>query len=171
MLSKAPQQQKPMEQQEASPFNQDKLNDQESMDQEIASAALFEGLLNEQSLNAVGKALGSPEPAKALALLIFNVIEPAQVASMDTDTPLSPRVWLARGGAVDEFLDELADLGDMFGMEDEDILDMAPAIKQEVAGILQQRGSDLQAQGAQAQQAQAQSAPQAPAPQAPMGVA
>lgn len=152
MLSKAPSKQ-PNEP------PSDSLNDDEKMDQEIASAALFDGLLNEQSLAAISKAFKSPEPAKAVALLIFNVIEPAQVASMDTDTPISPRVWLANGGAVDELIDELADLGEMFGLDEESVLDMAPVIKREVAAILQKRGSDLQAQASQAQ------TPQAPAPQ------
>lgn len=161
MLSKArknPQEAAP------TPQGEDKLNEEELLDQEVASAALFEGLLNEQSLGAVGKALNSPEPAKAVALLIFNVIEPAQVASMDTETPISPRVWLANGGAVDELMDELASLGEMFGMDEEDILDMTPSIKQEVAAVLQKRGSDLQAQGAQSQRGPA------PAPPQPQGV-
>jgi hypothetical protein len=156
MLSKA-QEKSPSPQAKARP--EDRLDEDELLDQEIASAALFEGLLSESGLDAIGKALRSPEPAKALGVIIYNVIEPAQVASMDSDTPISPRVWLSTGGAVDELMDELADLGGMFGMEEDEILDMAGPVKREVAAILQKRGQDLQQQGMSASQPQPSPAP------------
>lgn len=155
MLSKAP----PMEEGTRGEQSGEKLDKEELLDQEIASAALFEGLLSEEGQNAVSKALQSPEPAKALALLIYNVIEPAQVASMDSDTPLSPRVWLANGGAVDELLDELEDLASNFGMDEEMFESMLPGVKQEVAAILQKRGQDLQQQGVSASQPRPSPAP------------
>jgi nucleotide-binding universal stress UspA family protein len=120
---------------------------------------LFEGLLSEQGLNAISKALNSPEPAKALALLIYNVIEPAQVASMDSDTPISPRVWLASGGAVDELTDELYELAGALGVDEEMLEEIFPSVKQEVAAILQKRGQDLQQQGMSASQPQPSPAP------------
>lgn len=163
MLSKAPTNSRPPMEEESAPRQEDKLNKDEMMDQEIASAALFEGLLSEEGLSAIERALKSPEPAKALALLIYNVIEPAQVASMDTDTPISPRVWLANGGAVDELFDELYELAGALGVDDDMLEEMFPSIKQEVAGILAKRGADLQQQGMSASQ------PPSPAPVPTMG--
>lgn len=137
----------------------ERLSEEEEMDREVASAALFEGLLSDNGIQALNKAFKTPEPAKAVAMLIFNVIEPAQVASMDSETPLSPRVWLAGGGAVDELLDEVADNADLFGVEEDQIEEMYSPIKQEVTSLLQQRGEALQQEGMQASQAPPQQAP------------
>lgn len=154
---------KNMMQKEDKAPKQERLSEEEEMDREVASAALFEGLLGDEGIGALTKAFNSPEPTKAVALLIFSVIEPAQVASMDSDTPISPRVWLAGGGAVDEFLDEVADNADLFGLEEDQVEEMYGPIKQELTGILQKRGESLQQEGMQASQPQQQPSP-APMP-------
>ena len=129
--------------------SQGRLSDEEEMDQEIGTAVLVDTFLGGEGEQGISRALNSPEPAKALAIQIFSVIEATQTESMDTEMPLSPRMWLAQGGAVDDFMEDLSEFGPRFGADSATIEGLAPSVKQELVTMFQARSKDLAGQAAQ----------------------
>ena len=73
MLSKAPMKMKEMEgeEKESSP----KLSPEEAADLKIASSLLTTSLLSEQGEEALVTALSGPEPEKAVAIIIAQIID------------------------------------------------------------------------------------------------
>lgn len=138
MLSKAP---KP----NASSPQESDLSAEEEKDSQIAASMLTQTFLSDQGADSLATALATPEPAKAVAIIVSQVIEMAQRESAKTEAPMSPRVWLAEGGAIDDAAEDVYKVAQANGIE-------LPSgffsqLKQEVAGLLQRRGKELAAQG------------------------
>ncbi len=128
-----------------------KYNKSDEADQKIAVGLATAQILTEEGAQVVAKALSSGNPPKILAAFLAQLIEMIQTHSASTDIPMSPVVWLAEGGAVDELGEIFEVVAEKAGVEfDEEAI--MPAVKQELARILQQRGQQLRQQADGAQQ-------------------
>jgi hypothetical protein len=150
MLSKAP-----MTKQE-----QPKMSEEEKADLKIASSILTQSFLSPEGEQALATALGSPEPAKAVAVIISQLIEMTQTETANTPTPMNPTVWLADGGAIDNAEEDIEKVAEANGIElpegfEEMVIDG-------VAELLARRSESIQQESAGAQQAS--QAPSGPAP-------
>jgi hypothetical protein len=157
MLSKAPkQQQQEMEGEEES---MPSLTKEQAADLKIASSILTTAFLSEEGEQALVTAIDSPEPAKAVAVMISQLIEMAQTESGQTNTPLDPTVWLMEEGAIDEASDDIEKVAEANGIVLPD--DFEEMVIDEVAQLLSRRSESIQ-------QGQGSQPPQAPAGPAPM---
>lgn len=154
MLSKAPMKMKEMEddEKESSP----KLSPEEAADLKIASSLLTTSLLSEQGEQALVTALSGPEPEKAVAIIIAQIIEMAQTESGQTDIPMTPTVWLMEDGAIDNAEEDIEMIAEANGVELPD--DFVELVIDEVATVLMKRREDILAKQ------QGGSAPPSPAP-------
>jgi hypothetical protein len=161
MLSKAPMKMKEMEdeEKESSP----KLSPEEAADLKIASSLLTTSLLSEQGEQALVTALSGPEPEKAVAVIIAQIIEMAQTESGQTDIPMTPTVWLMEDGAIDNAEEDIEMIAEANGVELPD--DFVELVIDEVATVLMKRREDILAKQ------QGGGAPPSPAPMPgqPMG--
>lgn len=157
---RAPQEQAPKEY---------KYNKSDELDQKIAVGLAASQILSQEGSQVVLKALSSGNPPKMIAMFLAQVIEQAMTMSISTDIPMTPVVWLANGGAVDELGEIFQAVADKNGIE-VDAEGMMPAVKQELAAVLKQRGGQLQGQMEQEQQGPPQEQPMDPgqAPTQPM---
>ncbi len=131
----------------------------EAMEADIGTASGMLGslILQPEGQQAVVKALQSSNPPKMVAMFLAQGIEMIQRRSMETETPLDPRIWLADGGVVDEIMPDLAEVADGNGVPIR-IGDMLPPLKQELTKVIQTRGQQLQ----QEHQGQGQQQPAGP---------
>lgn len=118
------------------------LDDAANEDIKTAHGMLGSMLLEPEGEQAVVKALSSSNPPKMLAMFLIQGIEMIQKHSMETDTPLDPRIWLAEGGVVDELMAEIAEIAADNGVPFR-IAEMLPAIKQSIVPLMQERGNQL----------------------------
>jgi hypothetical protein len=88
-------------------YDQNELDDSANEDIKTAHGMLGSMIFEPEGEQAVVKALSSSNPPKMLAMFLIQGIEMIQKHSMETDTPLDPRIWLAEGGVVDELMAEL----------------------------------------------------------------
>lgn len=159
MLSKAPQR---MREEEENGTNS--LPKEMQADKKIAAAMLTNAFLSEEGEQSVVAALSSPEPQKALAMVIAQLMEMALTESFNTDTPMSPEVWLMEDGAIDEAEDDIEKVAEANGVELPD--DFIEGVIDNVAVLLQKRGEQGAAMEQQQQQQPGQGQP--PAGPAPM---
>lgn len=160
MLSKAPKMQEEMESEGSS------LPKELQADKKIAASMLTQAFLSEQGEESLLVALRSPEPAKAVAVIIAQIMEMALTDTMGTNTPMSPEVWLMEDGAIDEAEDDIEAVAEANGIDLGDDDQFIESVIDNVAMILQKRGEE----GA-AMEAQGGGAPPSPAPMPgqPMG--
>jgi len=125
---------------------------------------LTTSLLSEQGEQALVTALAGPEPEKAVAIIIAQIIEMAQTESGQTDIPMTPTVWLMEGGAIDNAEEDIEAVAEANGIELPD--DFEEMVIDEVATVLMKRREAILAQ-----QQQGGGAPPSPAPMPgqPMG--
>lgn len=162
MLSKAPNKSREMMEQEDEDEGSS-IPKEMKADKQIASSMLTQAFLSEQGEASLVTALQSPEPAKAVAVIISQIMEMALTESMNTDTPMSPEVWLMEDGAIDEAEDDIeavAVANDIALPED-----FAESIIDNVAMILQKRGES----GAAMEQGGGMGGAPSPAPMPAMG--
>lgn len=137
------------------------LSPEEKADVKIASSMLTQSFLSEEGSQALAKALSTPEPAKAVAMIISQIIEMAQTESQQTDTPLTPTVWLMDGGAIDEAEDDIEAVAEASGIQLPEGFE--EALIDEVAVLIERRAAEFQ-------KAPQDGAPSpAPVPGQPMG--
>ena len=160
MLSKAPKMSEDMEKKEST------LPKEVQADKKIAASMLTQAFLSEQGEESLVVALQSPEPAKAVAVIIAQIMEMALTDTMNTDTPMSPEVWLMEDGAIDEADDDIEAVARANGIDLGDDDQFIESVIDNVAMILQKRGEE----GA-AMEAQGGGGPPSPAPMPgqPMG--
>ena len=120
------------------------LSKEEQADLKIASSILTQSFLSEEGEASVLEALNTPEPAKAVAIIIAQLIEMTQTDSADTPIPMSPTVWLMEDGAVDEAEDDIEAIAAANGIELPE--DFGEMIVDELAVILQERAKGFQQQ-------------------------
>lgn len=132
------------------------MSPDEAADLKIASSILTQSFLSEEGEQALATALASPEPAKAVAVLIAQLIEMTQTETANTDTPMTPTVWLMEDGAIDNAEEDIEKVAEANGIELPDGFE--ELVIDEVAQLLARRGESIQ-QGATGQQA-----PSGPAP-------
>lgn len=151
MLSKS---EKPMmEEKEQSGFDQTDLD--------IASSSIVSMVLDPKGKEAFSKAVSSPEPVKALALVLSQFVETAIAGFDSAGIDVSPQVWLSTDGALADASPVLMGLAEKMGIPlDEATLD---AVAAEVSKLLVQRGESMQ-QGQGAEGGQPQMAGPAPSP-------
>lgn len=162
MLSKAPMKMKEMEGEEKESSGP-KLSPEEAADLKIASSLLTTSLLSEQGEQALVTALSGPEPEKAVAIIIAQIIEMAQTESGQTDIPMTPTVWLMEDGAIDNAEEDIEMIAEANGIELPD--DFEDMIIDEVALLLERRAGEFQ----KSQQQQPAGGAPAPMPGQPMG--
>lgn len=120
------------------------LSKEEAADLKIASSLLTTSLLSEQGEEALATALTGPEPEKAVAVLISQIIEMAQTESADTEIPMTPTVWLMEDGAIDNAEEDIEAVAEANGVElPEDFIEL---VVDEVAAVLMKRRDDIIAQ-------------------------
>ena len=132
MLSKT---EKPMmEEKEQSGFDQTDLD--------IAASSIVSMVLDPKGKEAFSKAVSSPEPVKALALVLSQFMEVAISGLESSGIKISPQVWLSPDGALAEASPVLIGLAEKMGIPlDEPTLD---AVAAEVSKLLVQRGESMQ---------------------------
>jgi hypothetical protein len=109
-------------------------------DKKIAAAMLTNAFLSEQGEQSVVAALSSPEPEKAMAMVIAQIMEMTLTESMNTDTPMSPEVWLMEDGAIDEAEDDIEKVAEANGIALPD--EFIEGVIDNVAALLQKRGEE-----------------------------
>jgi hypothetical protein len=164
MLSKAPtsKKQEPMEKEES---QSSKLSSEEAADLKIASSILTQSFLSPEGESSLAQALSSPEPAKATAVLIAQLIEMTMTETANTDTPMSPTVWLMEDGAIDNAEEDIEKVAEANGIELPEGFE--EAVIDEVAAVLMKRREDILAQQNGAGGQPPQQAPGGAAPAAP----
>ena len=123
-------------------YDQNELDDSANEDIKTAHGMLGSMIFEPEGEQAVVKALSSSNPPKMLAMFLIQGIEMIQKHSMETDTPLDPRIWLVEGGVVDELMAEIAEIAADNGVPFR-IVEMLPAIKQSIVPLMQERGNQL----------------------------
>lgn len=118
------------------------LDEAGNIDINTARGILGSLILAPEGESQVVKALSSSNPPKMLAMFLMQGIEMIQRRSMDTETPLDPRIWLAGGGVIDEIMVDIAEISADNSIPFK-IGDTLPLLKQELAKIMQQRGEQL----------------------------
>jgi len=121
---------------------QEELDEAGNLDIKTARGLLGSLILSPEGDAAVTKSISSSNPVKMLAMYLLQGIEMVQRRSMDTDTPLDPRIWLADGGVVDELMPIIAEIASDAGVP-LSIPEILPAVKEQLAQMLQQRGDQL----------------------------
>jgi hypothetical protein len=116
-------------------------------------------VLDLKGKEAFSKAVSSPEPVKALALVLSQFVETAITGFDSAGIDVSPQVWLSPDGALADAAPVLMGLAEKMGIQlDEATID---AVATEVSKLLVQRGESMQ-------QEQGVPPPGGPAP-SPMG--
>ena len=148
MLSK---EEKPAMKEEQAGFDQTDLD--------IAASSIVSMVLDPKGKEAFSKAVSSPEPVKALALVLSQFVETAITGFDSAGIDVSPQVWLSPDGALADAAPVLMGLAEKMGIQlDEATID---AVATEVSKLLVQRGESMQ-------QEQGVPPPGGPAP-SPMG--
>ncbi len=120
----------------------EELDESGNLDIKTARGLLGSLILSPEGDAAVTKAISSSNPTKMLAMYLLQGIEMVQRRSMGTETPLDPRIWLASGGVVDELMPIIAEIASDAGVP-LSIPEILPAVKEQLAQMLQQRGDQL----------------------------
>ena len=135
MLSKGPKMEEPMEDE-----GMEEAFDQADLD--IASSSIVTMVPDPKGKEAFSKAVPSPEPVKALALVLSQFMEVAISGLESSGIKISPQVWLSPDGALAEASPLLIGLAEKMGIPlDEPTLD---AVAAEVSKLLVQRGESMQ---------------------------
>lgn len=120
----------------------------EEADLKIASSMLTQAVLSDQGSESLLAALNTPEPAKAVAMILAQIMEMALTESLQTETPMSPGVWLMEDGAIDEAGDDIEAVALTAGIElPEDFIE---EVIDSVAILIQERGAQGAAMEGQA---------------------
>jgi hypothetical protein len=128
-------------------------------DLDIAASSIVSMVLDPKGKEAFSKAVSSPEPVKALALVLSQFVETAITGFDSAGIDVSPQVWLSPDGALADAAPVLMGLAEKMGIQlDEATID---AVATEVSKLLVQRGESMQ-------QEQGVPPPGGPAP-SPMG--
>ena len=143
---------------------QSKIPKELQADKKIAASMLTQAFLSEQGEASLVTALQSPEPAKAVAVIISQIMEMALTESMNTNTPMRPEVWLMEDGAIDEADDDIEAVASANGIDLGDGDQFIESVIDNVAMILQKRGEE-----GSAMEQQPQAGGAAPMPGQPMG--
>lgn len=131
MLSK---EEKPAMKEEQAGFDQTDLD--------IAASSIVSMVLDPKGKEAFSKAVSSPEPVKALALVLSQFVETAITGFDSAGIDVSPQVWLSPDGALADASPVLMGLAEKMGIPlDEATLD---AVAVEVSKLLVQRGESMQ---------------------------
>lgn len=111
-------------------------------DLDIAASSIVSMVLDPKGKEAFSKAVSSPEPVKALALVISQFVETAITGFDNAGIDVSPQVWLSPDGALADAAPVLMGLAEKIGIPlDEATLD---AVAAEVSKLLVQRGESMQ---------------------------
>jgi hypothetical protein len=87
-----------------------KLSKDEMMDTKIAYEMMRGLFLNPKGQGVLLDALSKPNPAPATSIIVASMVDKIAKKMEQKGLGLSPRAWLAEGGAVDKTLDEMANI-------------------------------------------------------------
>lgn len=136
-----------------------------NVDVDIGASSIVSLVLSPEGREGFLKAASSPEPVKALAMILSQVIEMAITGLEKAKMGVSPSVWLAPNGALADASRTLIAFANKNQIPlDESVMD---AVAKEVSMLLTKRGESMaqgQPQGGQPPQGE----PQPPAGPAPM---
>jgi len=156
MLAKQPPKQQNMQGQES---NGSEIKE----DIRIASAILTDSFLSEEGESSLVTALSSPEPAKAVGVILAQVIEMTQTETMQTPVPMNPEVWFMEDGAIDDSGNDILSVAGANGIDLPP--DFIEQVVDETMAVLMKRQESM---GQQGQPQGGGQPPQAPAGPAPM---
>jgi hypothetical protein len=110
-----------------------KLSKDELMDTKIAYEMMRGLILNPKAQGVIADSLSKPNPAPSMSIIIGSMVDKIAKKMETQGLGLSPRVWLAKNGAVDRALDEIA------GVAEKNQLAFDERLQSEVfAGVIDQ---------------------------------
>ena len=140
------------------PQNSDSLSDEEELDLQLAVAMAKKMLVEGKGLDVIKSALDSSQDPSAVIGQFFAQLFAQMHEAFPQDLEISPRIYLARGGVLEQLLDFL-----------EEKLGLPSSFSDEVFGTTVETIKAAAQDPAQGQAPEAQEgAPQAPPPEAAM---
>lgn len=88
----------------------------EELDSDIGFGLLASFIYDDATTQQIQNAFSAQNPVPALAQILSAAVDKIAQKSEERGTPLSPRIWLAKGGAVDRAIDEVAEIADKLGI-------------------------------------------------------
>lgn len=88
------------------------LDPGEELDSDIGFGLLASLIYENETTDILEDALNKPNPVPAIAQLLASAVDKIAQKSEERGTPLSPRIWLSKGGAVDRAIDEIAEMAE-----------------------------------------------------------
>lgn len=86
------------------------LDSGEELDSDIGFGLLASLLYEDATTDLLEDALSKQNPVPAIAQMLASAVDKIAAKSEERGTPLSPRIWLSKGGAVDRAIDEVAEI-------------------------------------------------------------
>lgn len=106
------------------------LGQEENLDVEIAESIGMKLMQTPEAQQTLQGAVGEGgDPVAKLGVFFARLIDKIQTKMDETQTPLSPRIWLSNGGVLDSWMEDLSEMG-VVPME------LAPEVKNEVMEVL-----------------------------------
>ena len=122
---------------EQEPMPEQKLSKEEMLDVEIGVGLVGKFLKEPQAQQIIDEAMnGQGEPGAKLGVFFAQMIDKLQTKMQDTPTPLSPKIWLAQGGVIDQVCQRI-------GVPEEIVV----ATKDEIMNILKLQSQSMNNQG------------------------
>lgn len=102
----------PMEGEDRAP-----LGLEEELDGDIGFGLLASLIHAQETQPILQDALSTPNPVPAIAQIVAQSVDKVASKSEEKGMPLSPRIWLSEGGAVDRALNEIGNIAMAMGVE------------------------------------------------------
>ncbi len=90
---------------------------EEELDGDIGFGLLASLIYAQETQPILQDALSAANPIPAIAQIVAQSVDKVASKSEEKGMPLSPRVWLSEGGAVDRALDEIGNIAQKMGVD------------------------------------------------------
>lgn len=88
------------------------LDQGEELDSDIGFGLLASLIYEDETTKFIADALNKQNPVPAIASILASSVDKIAQKSEAKGVPLSPRIWLSKGGAVDRAIDEIAEIAE-----------------------------------------------------------
>ncbi len=88
------------------------LDQGEELDSDIGFGLLASLIYDDETTKFIADALNKQNPVPAIASILASSVDKIAQKSEAKGVPLSPRIWLSKGGAVDRAIDEIAEMAE-----------------------------------------------------------
>lgn len=122
----------------------DMLTEEDEQNVDIAVAAAVDMIEKDGGVDALRNVVSGNNPAKMLALFVTQMIEALYQQAGQQGFELSPAIWMAEGGVIDELADEFSDI------LDQDVTQLMAEAKPIIMQNVQKRAEGAQETGEQA---------------------